>query len=575
MLRFPNPGSTIQNFVAVYRAAIEKYGNQVVDLDDIIRAAVEANLATSSGHMGEAAISRSTRPDRSRDPLYNQLKMYAELFRWLGWLRSTENSALNYTFTLLGEQVALSGRYWRPLVGETVLGIASPSHVMKKLSDQEIRPFAAILRTMLMCDDGLSRDEMIVGPLSAASDRSSASVETIAAEVMALRAEAAAIQEALKALSGRRGVQVNTLRNYTRWPLAVMRDLRWTVKERERYLHSTKTFEIHRLTSLGKERAQTLESYVDIRVDQVDQLRFQQKRALSRYAHFAMLERAGFNISSVTNKLRGEESTRHQALSVLGAELDAPILFSPFQSLSVADSSVIFRGAVQAKRERESDSTSKVTQVGRGSRGHLYVVPSFVASEAVAEGLEVQELGVELQAHMRAYGSVCEAARSFAATHEEDGKEQFYPLVTQLLRLLGFRSDYSRAGVNYQRWDACVWLEELAIPIEIKSPSEEQYLSNKAVRQALENKVILLARGGLETKLDTTSLIVGYRIPNARADMSMLIDDIDTAFGICIGVIDLESLVILAIRTVTESISMDEAQLSRLKGFLDVGSGST
>ena len=575
MLRFPNPGSTIHNFVAVFRAAIENYRAQVVDLDDIVRAAVEANLATSSGYMGEAAIARSTRLDRSRDPLYNQLKMYAELFRWLGWLRSTENSALNYTFTLLGEQVALSGRYWRPLVGETVLGIASPSHVMKKLSDQELRPFAAILRTMLMCDDGLSRDEMIVGPLSAASDRSSASIENIAAEVMALREEPAAIQKALQALSGRRGVQVNTLRNYTRWPLAVLRDLRWTLKERKRYLNSTKTFEIHRLTSLGKERAQTLESLVDIRADQVDQLQFDQKRALSRYAHFEMLERAGFNISSVTDELRGEESIRHQALSALGAGLDAPILFSPFQSLSVADSSAIFRGTVHAERERVSDSVSNVNQVGSGSRGHLYVVPSFVVTEAVAEGLELQELSSELQAHMQAHGSVRDAARSFAATHKEDGKEQFYPLVTQLLQLVGFRSDYSRLGVNYQRWDACVWLEGLAVPIEIKSPSEEQYLSNKAVRQALENKVVFLARGGLETKLNTTSLIVGYRIPNARADMSMLIDDIDTAFGIRIGVIDLESLVILAIRTVTESISMDEAQLLRLKGFLDVGSGST
>ncbi|MES2143060.1 MAG: hypothetical protein V4516_01585 [Pseudomonadota bacterium] len=37
-------------------------------------------------YMGEEAVARSTRADRSRDPLYNQLKMYAELFRTLGWL---------------------------------------------------------------------------------------------------------------------------------------------------------------------------------------------------------------------------------------------------------------------------------------------------------------------------------------------------------------------------------------------------------------------------------------------------------------------------------------------------------
>ena len=81
MLRFPNPGSTIANFVAVYSAAFKALNGRVVDLDDNVRAVVAANLATSSGYVGDEAVSRSTREDRSRDPLFNQMKMYAELFR--------------------------------------------------------------------------------------------------------------------------------------------------------------------------------------------------------------------------------------------------------------------------------------------------------------------------------------------------------------------------------------------------------------------------------------------------------------------------------------------------------------
>ena len=152
------------NFVSVYKAAFKRYRGQVVKLDDMVQATVEANLATSSGYMGKEAIARSTRKDRSRDPLYNQLKMYAELFRSLGWLRSTESSALNYTFTLLGEQVVAADRHWRSLLGETVLGIVYPSHVIELHGDYDIRPFATILSTMLACNDGLSRDEMIIGP---------------------------------------------------------------------------------------------------------------------------------------------------------------------------------------------------------------------------------------------------------------------------------------------------------------------------------------------------------------------------------------------------------------------------
>ena len=100
MLRFPNPGSTIENIVSVYGAACARLAGQTVTLDDLVAAVVKANLATSSGYMGEEAVAPSKRADRSRDQLYNQLKMYAELFRSLGWLHPTPERALNYTFTL-------------------------------------------------------------------------------------------------------------------------------------------------------------------------------------------------------------------------------------------------------------------------------------------------------------------------------------------------------------------------------------------------------------------------------------------------------------------------------------------
>ena len=574
MLRFPNPGSTTQNFVAVFRAAIEKYRDRVINLDDLVRAIVEANLATSSGHMGEVAISRSTRRDRSRDPLYNQLKMYAELFRSLGWLRSMGGSALDFTFTLLGEQVAAAGRYWRPLLAETILGIAFPSHVLKKQSEQEIRPFAAILRTMLVCDNALSRDEMIVGPLSAASDRSDLDLETVTGKIKLLRTEPTGIQEALVELEAQRQVQANTLRNYTRWPLAIMRDLGWTVKERIALGRSPRSVEVHRLTQLGKEITHGLQNLVDLRIDQVDRLPFDQKRALCRHAHFAMMGRVGFNLSSVADQLLREWNTTREAFSNLGLTSDTVLLFSPFQSLSIADSNAIFPSAKKIQARKSSVIASDGTDVGRGSYHHLYVAPSFESTGAVAKGTGLAELKTELLEYKAVHKTMVEAAQSFADSHSSDTQQRFYPLITRLFQLLGFRSQASRLGVNYQRWDACVWLQDLAVPIEIKSPAEEEFLSTKAVRQALENKVVLLARGGLDTRPEITSLIVGYKIPNERGEMSMLIDDIYNAFGINIGVLDLRTMGLLAMRAVTELVSINEPQLSRLRGFLNVGLSS-
>ena len=137
-------------------------------------------------------------------------------------------------------------------------------------------------------------------------------------------------------------------------------------------------------------------------------------------------------------------------------------------------------------------------------------------------------------------------------------------MVSGLFRLLGFDSGYSRAGVNSQRMDAWVYLEGDIVPIEIKSPTQELSLSTKAVRQALENKIILLSR----SEFETTSLIVGYQIPNERGEMAALIDDVYVSYGISIGVIDLRTLALLAIRAVTENVTVQSDQLRTLRGFL-------
>jgi len=95
-------------------------------------------------------------------------------------------------------------------------------------------------------------------------------------------------------------------------------------------------------------------------------------------------------------------------------------------------------------------------------------------------------------------------------------------------------------------------------------------LATKAIRQALENKVVLLSRGGLETTRELSSLIVGFRVPNERGDMSNLIDNVFDAFGFRLGVIDLGSLAYLAARCVRDGVSIDADQLAHLRGFLDV-----
>lgn len=570
MIRFPNPGSRMANFVAVYKAIFKRYYGQTVDIDDLVRATVEANLATSSGYMGEEAIMRSTRNDRSRDPLYNQLKMYAELFRSLGWIRSTEKFALKYNFTLLGEQVIAAEHHWQLLVGETVLGIAYPNHAIELQVQYDIRPFATILITMLSCNNGLSRDEMIVGPLNAMSDRSKSNINNIIKKIMKLRKEPNAIQVALDELQEARNIQINTMRNYTRWPLAVLRDLKWVEEDREFYQQSKKAFQIYRLTKFGKSLAHNLEKTIDLRIDQVDSLSYDQKFALSRYAHFSMMERAGFDISSVSGQLQQDKKICFETLQKLELPTDKPILFSPFQALSIKDLSKIFSQQDKNTISNKKNIIINNSHTGRDSRSHLFVNPIFVSAKTKNEERDINLLKSNLKGFYKIHSSVNLAANDFVHRHREDGKIEFYPLVTNLLQLIGLKSHCSRFGVNSQRWDAYIYFNNLMIPIEIKSPTEELFLSTKAIRQAIENKVILLARNGIQIQRELSTLIVGYHIPNERAEMSMLIDDVYSTFGFRIGVIDLYTLTYIAIRAVTESIAIDEDQIYYMRGFLHV-----
>lgn len=570
MLRIPNPGSATGNFVEVFKAAFERFNGQMVSLDQSVAATVSANLATSSGRAGAEAISRSTRRDRSRDPLYNQLKMYSELFRALGWLHPTEQRALNFTFTLLGRQFVAAEQHYHSLLGETVLGISYPNRILAVKGNHVLRPFAFILRTMLACDNALSRDEMIVGPLSAGSDLSDNAVSNMATFVKLLREGPTDIQVALEKVADGRGVIINTLRNYTRWPIAVMRDLGWTEKARFRFRKGGESFEVHQLTEAGKEVGERVSMWADLRLDHVERLPLEEKAAVSIHAHYRMLERAGFDLETVTQKLAEHQQAFDRALTRLGVPQGLPLLFSPFQSLSVADIARIFPSSPIAASTAEGEAATAGPVVGRGSRDHLFVEPRFVLQEHDGSNGEGSQLEEELRVLRRQHPSAEEAAAAFAQSRESDTQTEFYPLVIGLFRLLGFESGNSRAGVHYQRWDGWVELEGTAAPIEIKSPTEERVLSTKAVRQALENKVVLLARGGLDTSRDTTTLIVGYQIPNERGEMSSLIDDVFRAFNISIGVIDLGTLALLAIRAVTEDLTVQSEQLRNLRGFLHV-----
>ena len=568
MLRFPNPSSAIDHFVNVYQVAHKELSGHLVDIDDIVAVVVEANLATSSGHTGDRALARSTRKDRSRDPLFNQIKMYAELFRSLGWLHPTPQAALRYTFTTLGAQVAISGQHYRKIVGESALGITYPSTVLAgQHGDHNLRPFSVLLRTMLACDGFLSRDEMIVGPLSATSDRSTTEFDDLSARILSMRTERGLLDDGLSATAEARNVQINTLKNYTRWPIALMRHLGWTVKQSK--VVNGKSTVVDSLTPPGQELAQHVAASIDIRADSVAMLNHKQVRALSLFAHYRILERSDFDVRSVRRFLDREDPELAQTLDALEVPVDADVLFSPFQSLPLSDVEAIFG---RQGTDGWSPGRKRSNIPHRSVRKETATILRFLPGRDTAPiGVVMSDkLVADLRKHYRRLRTVHRAAQHFVDRRRRDSKDVFYPLIRDLFQTLGLRCQTSRFGANYQRWDACLWVDDLAIPIEIKSPTEEEFISTKALRQALENKIVLLARQTHETDVDTTTLIVGYRLPRDRSDLSSLISDVYETYGIRVGVVDLYTLVVAAMRKLCDNWGVDIEAIKTLQGFLHV-----
>lgn len=559
MLRIPNPGSDIDIFLRIFRdlhAVLKDRAD--FDLDDMTLAMLEKNNVSSQGAFGEEALRRSTREDRSRDPLYNQSKMYAELYRTLGWIQST-TGALRFAFSWLGEHAARTADP-KPLTIECLLGMAYPNDVLGVQGGQSVRVFPAILATAHALGGGITRDEMIVGPLNLSDDRDGTAVDSMVARLRRCRTEKGRMEKEIKALSKSRGISHVTMGNYTRFLIAAIQWAGWCEKTSRSMLT---------LTDAGRAVVSRLETLRDFRLSDFRAMPEAARGPFIRLTAHLMLERAGFDISPAATILTEDR----EALASAGVPTAPDPWFSPFQQIARAEVNAAFPylrdepSGVTSAPAREA-AVAASTDAGRTrEKASVLFVPSAEAAQKDDETVALErELLVDLD---NAAGSVVRAAEYFVQRHASDNQDAFYPLVAALFRIVGFECRTSRRGVNYDRADAMIVDEEKSIPIEIKSPGEETELSVKAIRQAVENKIILLSRCQFPTRPETTTLAVGFNAPNERSEVRELIGDVHRAFGFNVGVIDIRSLAGLAFAAVRSGKSLKLKGFTEMKGVAD------
>ena len=555
MLRIANPGSNIDQFLRIFR---DLYGalkdNKDFDLDDMTRAMIECNNVSSQGGFGEEALRRSTRPDRSRDPLYNQSKMYAELYRTLGWLQST-SSALRFAFSWLGEHAA-DVPDPKPLTIECLLGVAYPNDVLVAQNGHVVRVFPAVLATAQALGGNITRDEMIVGPLSLSDDRSVTATREMLDMLRWCRSRRNGIGKAVKELSIKRGISHVTMGNYTRFPIAAVQWAGWALKSSRTTLT---------LTPAGETLIGRLATLQDVRISDYKALPEAAKAPFLRLSAHLMLKRAGFDLSPARATMDADRDT----LDALGVPSVPDPWFSPFQQIASVEIKAAFPQLVETAAVLGTGHT--VTPHGIHGRIIERAKVRFAPTKIlVLKDSESAVIERELRADLAAGGDLLtHAVESFAARHARDNQDVFYPLVAALFRLVGFECRISRRGTNYDRADAMIVDTTDSIPVEIKSPGEETELSVKALRQAIENKVILLSRKQFPTRKETTTLAVGFNAPNERSEVRELIGDVHRAYGFNIGVLDLRALTTLALSAILSDSRLALDGFTKMKGVVN------
>ncbi|WNC14355.1 hypothetical protein [Brevibacillus brevis] len=569
MQRFPNPGSDIPTFIRIFQI-LHSYlkNNGSFSLDDMSSTLTYTNLASSSGYMGEQALRLSTRNDRSRDPLYNQSKMYAELYRILGWIQSTEEKTLEFSFTYLGEHMASAKSNPLPLFQESLLGINYPNEVISVKSDNKIRPFATILRCMLDLDEILCRDEMIIGPLSLNDvDNNYRVMIDMIRKIRREKNNNKELADALNKLSESTKIKVNTLHNYTRFPLAALKYSGWVSSDKIKIYKGRGT--MLKLTDEGRKRAEWIKSSIDIGAEISEHESKEDLDKIIRISFFKMLERSYFDISSIREELASEFADIEEIYR------NKDILLSPYQTFRREKLESALGKYYKSEKNMIDEQAKKLPSDHLPSyevEKQKVLKSTIVLKEIVSDKPKFSN-GIALQIHEKkaVYGEdIDNIVEQLIKEYETADKTVFYPLVANLFQLLGFPCENPRHGINYQRWDAIIVDDQYCIPIEIKSPSEEEFISVKAIRQALENKIVLLSRKVHPTNFESPSFVVGFNSPNERADVGRLISDIYDTFGIKIAVFDLRTLLILVVQKVLRGKTITMEQLRMLGGIIDV-----
>ncbi|MBR2214341.1 MAG: hypothetical protein IJ849_01125 [Selenomonadaceae bacterium] len=567
MIRFRNPGTQYSTQIQVIKQLYNALSEQAYfTLEDMAVVLAQSKMMTAYGYAGEDALRLSNTEQESMNSAKMNAKMYAEVFRMLGWVTPyDENSSYPLVFTYIGIHVALAEGDCSRLYEQCVLGINTPTQLTDNLHyDEKVRFFKCALRSFIELDGVMYKHELCLGPMSV-NDEDESEFAKMIKGICSLRGDYKRLKKAFEKLADNLDMKTTPVDNCTRLPIAFMKNCNWVESVQNKSLYG-KTMSCLRITDHGIEIYESIKNMYDLRLDQYMNLDDNTKYAMIRLGTYSMLMRAGYDMSPVSDLIATD---RKQCKNVIG---DKELLFSPAQTIrrNQVEYALGYRmGKGTASQYCIDTFNSVVSERDALSNTQIWTLnlPSEVATSLLNGKEDADFLQVVHEMSLSGKNST-QIVDALFDNYENATQTTFYPLIATLFKIMGFNCKFSRPGDNGARWDAIIDDHNRSIPIEIKSPTEEQHLSIKAIRQALENKIILLSRKTHTTSPEVSTLAVGYYMPNDRAEVTRLISDFKETYGYRIGVIDLKSLLSISVSILIDKKGFEKEKLYKLEGLV-------
>lgn len=506
--------------------------DSLFDLNGLVDIGVTEGLMSSKGRKGIEARLRSYNDNQSLDSMPMQFKAYAEMYRLLGWLRSeSNNKRTQYRITFLGHLISkLEAPI--PLMEQCFLGIDLPTGSVERECINKSRILWCYLRAIKQAGFALKKEHFLYICHTILDDENDDDFQRKVQDVIDFeKQDHKLILEKIKEIALSANLQPNTLGNSTRLTISALKRFGWTSNKKNYFS----------LTEYGNDLVNKYDLYFRPTYIDIQKKYKEYVYEISVVGLIHLLERANVD-SSETKKILDYETSLELLIANNIIAREQEILFSPYQVLDPDTLKNIFEDKLDFYSDNKYSSSNTLHPKVPTDQ---IISTSIVLKDHFTDINSINNEGLlfnEINKRTLEGKTIEEIVNDLYIKYSNEKKDTFYEMVAESFRILGFKCIAERHGQNSIRWDAIIIDSVNSIPIEIKSPAEETIISVKAIRQAIENRVILTARQTYKTNLDVSSFVVGYNYPSLRSEVYDLISYINELYGIKIAIFSFKEL---------------------------------